>query len=55
MDDDGKSRKCGGEMKQASISRPFSPHTSVIGGPPDPPLFTFEYCATCRAMRVIHR
>jgi MOSC domain-containing protein YiiM len=48
----GKVQECGGAIGSASIGRPFSPSSTRIGGPPEPPLFGYAHCQECGVMYV---
>jgi len=47
--EDGKPQECGGKIEKQTIHRPFGPH-SMIGGPPEPPLFSYARCDKCNVL-----
>lgn len=48
----GSFQECGGTIELTNIPRPFSPSSTHIGGPPEPPLFGYASCEKCGVMYV---
>ena len=42
----GKPKECGGKIEEQDVDQPFTTHT-VIGGPAEPPLFSYARCNKC--------
>jgi hypothetical protein len=47
--EDGVPKECGGKIERQQVDRPFSSQ-SMIGGPPEPPLFSYARCKKCRVV-----
>lgn len=54
FDRNGKVQRCGGTIKSVAIPRSFSPSSTPIGGPPEPPDHYEASCAKCGVKYASH-